>query len=956
MKLFLLSLLTAALTLGQGTSTYQTAQQPGGKLRTVQSKLTDFVSVKDFGALGNGVADDTAAIQSGLNAACVAGGNPHLLFPAGTYNISVPLVTKCAMFISGDGPLASIILQKVQSFLNHGIEADFPLTIENIAVNTTPPLTVAQGMSGVHRSDQTTPSAGQNFTFFRYNSSGFNFPIDIAGVGPGPDQLGAVLVRECVLSNATDSTGTSISEPLNVRTAASLTVEDSQLLGDSLGDHGIYVIGIRKVLVQDNIITGNNNSSVKVLTGGFGPVGSPLAITGATNATPIALTVTAHGLTSGSSVTVTGVGGNTAANGGWAIVVIDANHFSLNHSVGSGAYTSGGTAVAESVCDVGQDYQSWIVKDNIIESSDFAGVFYSYCNSIIPLISYTGNRVTNMTDTYTGDGGALIFNPTCTSVMSSVVMSGNVFENVTQGGVFIQPSTQSFTGPCLNLTSLGTISNFTSTGDTFINWSTLSSGTYYAISASLPAGGTSANLVRASISHLTADGQGHGRAALNLSVFGQVTVTDLLEENVANASSMTSQTDVMATNPDPTRPAHRIYGSVNTQFSLQNDSNGNNRGMFSVLKSLGTTAVPAPVSAGIELGRFEGFGYDTVSYQTETARIRLMTDPFGGAVSWQKVPGAIWFGTAPGVGSNDITEWTIMNRLGQWGFNNNNPTYHVDIRAFGPADQIFRVQMAASPTANPWEIDDYTGTPVAYVSPAGQPVFGPWLSGVGSRLVTTDSSGHLGSVPFPSGAPTGVAGGRLAGSYPNPTLAPSGITAGAYGDATHVPQVTIAADGTVSLATSIAIAAGVTALNTLAGAVTIAPVNTGTGGPQISVSAAGSTVSITQTQTGAFTPFTPVVTGLTGVTASGAYQQEGKRCYLHMKIVGTGITGTPPTFTIPVAVASADEWFQFILLSGSSFGGITYFTVSGTTLTAYTALAATGTIYTFDYVGFYETT
>jgi hypothetical protein len=49
--------------------------------RTVQSKLRDVVSVLDFGAVGDGVADDTAAIQNALNAAA----NAELTFPPGTY-------------------------------------------------------------------------------------------------------------------------------------------------------------------------------------------------------------------------------------------------------------------------------------------------------------------------------------------------------------------------------------------------------------------------------------------------------------------------------------------------------------------------------------------------------------------------------------------------------------------------------------------------------------------------------------------------------------------------------------------------------------------------------------------------------------------------------------------------------------------------------------------------------
>jgi hypothetical protein len=67
------------------------------------------------------------------------------------------------------------------------------------------------------------------------------------------------------------------------------------------------------------------------------------SVTGATNASPIVITSTSHGLTSGMQVTISGVTGNTAANGTFQITVVDANTFSLDGSTGNGAYVSGGT-------------------------------------------------------------------------------------------------------------------------------------------------------------------------------------------------------------------------------------------------------------------------------------------------------------------------------------------------------------------------------------------------------------------------------------------------------------------------------------------------------------------------------------------------------------------------------------------------------------------------------------
>jgi hypothetical protein len=66
-------------------------------------------------------------------------------------------------------------------------------------------------------------------------------------------------------------------------------------------------------------------------------------ITGATNASPIVVTSSSHGLTTGVRVTVSGVGGNTAANGTFVVTVLSSGTFSLDGSTGNGPYTSGGS-------------------------------------------------------------------------------------------------------------------------------------------------------------------------------------------------------------------------------------------------------------------------------------------------------------------------------------------------------------------------------------------------------------------------------------------------------------------------------------------------------------------------------------------------------------------------------------------------------------------------------------
>jgi len=70
----------------------------GAVTTNVQAKLRQYVSVKDFGAVGNGVADDTTAIQAALTT-----GN-SVYVPQGTYNISATLrLNSDGQIFYGDG-------------------------------------------------------------------------------------------------------------------------------------------------------------------------------------------------------------------------------------------------------------------------------------------------------------------------------------------------------------------------------------------------------------------------------------------------------------------------------------------------------------------------------------------------------------------------------------------------------------------------------------------------------------------------------------------------------------------------------------------------------------------------------------------------------------------------------------------------------------------------------------
>jgi hypothetical protein len=90
--------------------------------RSLAARAADVINVKDYGAKGDGVADDTAAIKAALDAAPLNTGNaPYyspstginggsVFLPRGSYKVTAPLTFSRGVRILGDGPEATRIL------------------------------------------------------------------------------------------------------------------------------------------------------------------------------------------------------------------------------------------------------------------------------------------------------------------------------------------------------------------------------------------------------------------------------------------------------------------------------------------------------------------------------------------------------------------------------------------------------------------------------------------------------------------------------------------------------------------------------------------------------------------------------------------------------------------------------------------------------------------------------
>jgi hypothetical protein len=89
-----------AMTRAKASQVTAKLDATGSTVRGLDDKLAEFVSVKDFGAVGDGVADDTAAIQAALDS-LVSGGSVFL--PIGTYRITASIDITAGKTLRGNG-------------------------------------------------------------------------------------------------------------------------------------------------------------------------------------------------------------------------------------------------------------------------------------------------------------------------------------------------------------------------------------------------------------------------------------------------------------------------------------------------------------------------------------------------------------------------------------------------------------------------------------------------------------------------------------------------------------------------------------------------------------------------------------------------------------------------------------------------------------------------------------
>lgn len=237
--------------------------------RTLEARAADVINVKDFGAVGDGVTDDTTAITA-AHTAMVSGG--ALYFPSGTYKVSSAItLSKTGAYI-GDGFGATIFSTTSASATIFNVTASFA---ELFAMQFKASVTRTSGAFVV--------LSGARVRFSNFYMTGFWTGIQTTGTsvtiengimldGVAANAIGVlagggadVTVRDITMDAAAQ-----ISAGIRVTNAADVTVEDCNLIHAGVALHIIPGAGqsVASVWANDCFFDNSSYGAVLDTTGG----------------------------------------------------------------------------------------------------------------------------------------------------------------------------------------------------------------------------------------------------------------------------------------------------------------------------------------------------------------------------------------------------------------------------------------------------------------------------------------------------------------------------------------------------------------------------------------------------------------------------------------------------------------------------------------------------------------
>lgn len=556
----------------------------GSIQRTLLEKATEFVSVMDFGATGNGTTDDTAAINNAIASLPSAGGTVFL--PAGSYKITSPILINKVCRFYGASMNSTIILTGTASgnaiTLSVGGSRleDFTITkftgvtrsgngiaVTGSAVNHLSHITVEYQYNGIYNTGAgndfsecfcqlnlnhgfvfTGTTAAQNEIGVRFCQSNGNAANAFHLIGPGTG------LRFTVVTAAGNGGGGIVAVNPGSNPVNDVWITASEFSGN-VGVNIDYTAntGSTDLIVADSFIEASGSYNINLATSGTSVIGATISggtITGAL----IGI------ITGGSDIVVSNVyfSGNSTA----AIVhnATRASYIGNVCSASDGAQALGIRFDGTQACNIiGGDYSN---NTAVFGGSLPVGIRISGAVGFPEYLGTVNTGIWNGTVIGSTYGGTGVDNGSAT-----ITLAGNLVTTGTYNTTFAQQGTYTLTLP-----------PYTATLSTISGAETLTNKTLTNATLTTPALGTPASGILTNCTFPTLNQNTSGNAATvttNANLTGVVTSTG----NATLFTSMTSNSVLLG-------------NGTATPQQVAPGTSGN------ILTSNGTTWTSAPPGAG----------------------------------------------------------------------------------------------------------------------------------------------------------------------------------------------------------------------------------------------------------------------------------------------------------------------------------------------------------------------